>query len=328
MSQAEKAIYCDIPISLGYDMNHYSLNGLRMFNAAARHLSFSASAAELNVSQAAVSQQIRRLEHQLNVKLFVRESGRVTLTAAGKELAGATDAALFRINKAFSKITQTDVSGNLTISTLSSFATKWLIPRVAQFESAHPSISLSIHTSEYKVDFSKSGIDGAIRLGAKEDAELCTEPLFRDTMCLVALPERAHSIGTDIENLYNHPLLVDGTPNLSEQMIDLTNLATNKAIDALELDRSKLMIEKHNSSATVVLSALANKGVALTRFSLCMDDVKAGKLDIILNFTLSADMEYSMVYPRENSQCEKLKAFRVWLRRELAMSPSIWNMFP
>ena len=128
-------------------MQNYSLNGLRMFEAAARHLSFTVAANELNVSQAAVSQQIRRLEDELGVKLFVRGKGGLSLSVSGQELAGSTKTGLSIIHKSIARITNTETEGVLAITTLASFASRWLIPRLSKFQERHPDIALHVHTS-------------------------------------------------------------------------------------------------------------------------------------------------------------------------------------
>ena len=303
-------------------MKNYSLNGLRMFEVASRHQSFSSAAEELNVSQSAVSQQIRQLEQRLNSSLFVRRAAGVELTVAGRDLANAVGVALFKINQSISRITQERDGQTLVVSTLSSFATKWLIPRIAAFEREHSNISLLVHASDDKIDFSSSGVDVAIRLCAKNEPDVYFEPVFKDFMCLVASPELAAEIGEQIENLYDHELIVDGSWYSNHHAEDLTRAATERSLDALGLDQSKLNLSIQSGSTTVVLFALANKGVALTRYSLCMDDIGAGKLKTVLDFQFYSEIEYSIVYPSEKAQSTVIVAFREWIKQEFARSPS------
>lgn len=306
-------------------LRNFSLNGLRMFEAAARHLSFTECAIELAVSQAAVSQQIRRLEEQLKVRLFNREGCRLTLTPSGRELADATTIALSRINRAINRITQSDASGSLTISTLASFAAKWLVPRVATFQAEYPQISLYIHTSELKTVVGKAGIDAAIRLGAKDEDGFHRNHLMDDYMCFVATPKIAFSIERNIQNIYKHTLIVDGSYAFDHNTLDITGAATKKAISLLGLDEGKLRLQSHQRSDTVVFSALAGHGIALTRFSLCMDDLRSGRLEMALDFRPSIETGYSLVYPETQRNCHRLLVFKHWLRRELANSLSPWD---
>jgi LysR family glycine cleavage system transcriptional activator len=121
-------------------------------------------------------------------------------------------------------------------------------------------------------------------------------------------------------------LLIDGNVSDEYEVFDLTGLATRKSIDALGLDISRLKLEKHKNSTTVVLSALAGKGVGLTRFSLCVDDLQAGRLETLFEFHYPANMQYSLVYPERKLGCRKLAVFKGWLRQELAKSPIIRNV--
>lgn len=294
---------------------------MKFFEAAARHSSFTACADELHVTQAAVSQQIKRLENQLGVQLFDRISGSLSLTAAGKELADASAIALFRIDRAIMKITQPQMSGAITISTLASFATRWLAPRVSSFKASHPTIDLYIHTSPDKVDLTNDGIDGAIRLGAKEEENLHMVPLFQDYLCLVANPEIARKVGGDVAKLYDHPFVIDGSGPVSGWANDITSNASERAISDLGLSRDKLDLVTHFQSDNVVLAALAGNGVALTRYSLCMDDLRSGKIDTILNFRLPLGLGYSFVCPVDRSSDPIMISLIQWLLSEFAKSP-------
>src|SRR5271154_6668596 len=115
-----------------------SLNGLRAFEAAARHLSFTRAAAELNVTQTAISHQIRRLEEQLGLKLFIRQNRALLLTREARDYLPAVRAAFEDLQDATARLLRPQAAGLLTISTSASFAAKWLVQRVAAFQAAHP----------------------------------------------------------------------------------------------------------------------------------------------------------------------------------------------
>lgn len=299
-------------------MQNHSLNGLRMFEAAARHLSFTVAASELNVTQAAVSQQIRRLEEELGVKLFVRGRGKLSLSVSGQELAGSTKAALNIIHKSIGRITNTETEGVLAISTLASFASRWLIPRLSKFQKKHPDIALHVHTSGTKVDFARDGIDAAIRLGAKKESGLHDELILRESLCLVASPGVADEVGNTFENLYQQPLIIDSSRLLDENNLDITGLATEQAIEILKLNKMKLDLRDYKQSDSVVLAALAGQGVALTRLSLCAGDLETGKLVLVCNFKLPLQFGYSLVCPLSRAGDPKLLAFKRWMLQEIA----------
>ena len=299
-------------------MQNYSLNGLRMFEAAARHLSFTVAATELNVSQAAVSQQIRRLEDELGVKLFVRGKGGLSLSVSGRELAGSTKTGLSIIHKSIARITNTETEGVLAITTLASFASRWLIPRLSKFQEKHPDIALHVHTSGTKVDFDRDGIDAAIRLGAMKEPGLYDELVLRESLCLVASSEVAKVVGDILENLYRQPLIIDGSRLLDENSLDITGLATEHALEILKLNKMELDMRVYKQSDTVVLAALAGQGVALTRLSLCTDDLETGKLVLVCNFKLPLQFGYSLVCPQSRAEDPKLLAFKRWMLDEIA----------
>ncbi|PHS04466.1 MAG: transcriptional regulator [Blastopirellula sp.] len=303
-------------------MQNHSLNGLRMFEAAARHLSFTIAASELNVTQAAVSQQIRRLEEELGVKLFVRGKGGLSLSVSGQELAGSTKTALSIIHKSIGRITNTETEGVLAISTLASFASRWLVPRLSKFQAKHPDIALHVHTSGTKVDFDRDGIDAAIRLGAIKEPGLHDELILRESLCLVASPAVADKVGNTFENLYQQPLIIDSSRLLDENNLDITGLATEQAIEILKLNKMKLDLRDYKQSDSVVLAALAGRGVALTRLSLCTGDLETGKLVLVCGFQLPLQFGYSLVCPQSRIEDPKLLAFKRWMLQEIADQPN------
>ena len=131
------------------------LGALRVFEAVAAHLSFSAAADALHVTPAAVSQQIKMLEGYIQVPLFRRNGRRVEVTEEGLELLPSVRAGLEKLETALQQLKHYRRSGPLQISTLSSFLQIWLLPRVRSFRRKHPDIELRFHTSREIVDFSR-----------------------------------------------------------------------------------------------------------------------------------------------------------------------------
>jgi LysR family glycine cleavage system transcriptional activator len=142
-----------------------SLNGLRAFEAAARHLSFTRAAAELNVTQTAISHQIRRLELQLGIRLFIRQNRALALTREGGEYLPSVRAAFEDLRRATARLQRPAQEGLLTVSTTASLATKWLVSRVAAFQEAYPLLEVRITTSAHLVDFRREDVDLAVRYG-------------------------------------------------------------------------------------------------------------------------------------------------------------------
>ena len=141
------------------------LNGLRAFEAAARHMSFTDAAEELSVTQAAISHQVRGLEQRLGLKLFVRRNRSLLLSEAGQAYLPSVRAAFDQLNEATEKLLQKDRGGHLTVTTTASFATKWLVPRLGGFQRSNPEIDVRVSTGTGLIDFSREDVDIGIRYG-------------------------------------------------------------------------------------------------------------------------------------------------------------------
>src|SRR3979490_690540 len=142
-----------------------SLNGLRAFEAAARHLSFTVAASELNVTQTAISHQIRRLEQELGIRLFVRQNRALALTPEARDYLPGVRAAFNDLRLATDRLLRRGNDHVLTVSTLASLAAKWLMPPPSAFHDAQPGIDGRITTSTGLVDFRSGDVDAAIRYG-------------------------------------------------------------------------------------------------------------------------------------------------------------------
>src|SRR5271166_1081927 len=165
-----------------------SLNGLRAFEAAARHLSFTLAAAELNVTQTAISHQIKRLEEELGLRLFIRKNRALALTPKAKDYLPGVRAAFNDLRLATDRVLRKDDDNVLTISTLASLAAKWLLPRLSTFQEAHPKIDVRITTSTSLVDFRNGDVDAALRYGRGHWAGLRAQWLMADELYPVCSP--------------------------------------------------------------------------------------------------------------------------------------------
>lgn len=294
-----------------------SLNALRTFDAAARTLSFTSAADELHVSQAAVSQQMRTLEDQLGARLFERRARGLALTGFGEDLAAATRAAMLLLNASIDRITGAASDGTLTVSTLPSFASRWLVPRLDRFQVSHPGIELRLHTSGTMIDLLGTPIDAAIRFGPAGGAGLVVCAPMPDALCLVATPELAARIADDAQRIHDHPLALDDAGLLQVASSGTTAAATERAIDELGLDRTRLRRRVFSTSDNVVQSALVGDSTALTRLSLVLDDIDAGRLVMLLGFALPLEHGTSLAYVESRARDPKLVALRAWLEAEV-----------
>src|SRR5262245_53274530 len=140
------------------------LSAVRAFEAAARHGSFTKAAAELGMTQAAVSYQVKLLEDRVGAPLFLRLPKRVVLSEVGKRLAAPVTESFQRLEAAFAALRETN-DGVLSITAITSFATNWLVPRLGAFQLAHPSIAVRLETDHRLVDFAREEFDIGIRTG-------------------------------------------------------------------------------------------------------------------------------------------------------------------
>jgi LysR family transcriptional regulator of beta-lactamase len=147
------------------DLPQLPLNALRAFEASARHLSFTRAAAELCVTQAAVSHQVKALEARLGVRLFRRLARGLVLTDEGQALLPVLSDAFGRIGKAMSRYREGAVREVLSLGVVGTFAVRWLLPRMATFRAAQPLIDVRLFTHNNKVDLAAEGLDMAVRFG-------------------------------------------------------------------------------------------------------------------------------------------------------------------
>src|SRR5271166_6007409 len=194
-----------MPITYG----RLPLGALRVFEAVATQQNFSAAADALNVTPAAVSQQIKALESYIQVPLFRRSGRRVEITEEGLELLPAVRAGLERLESAVHLIKQHGRAGPLQVSLLTSFLQIWLLPRIRSFRRQHPDVELRFHTSRELVDFSRTAIHVAIRFGRGNYPNVHSEKLLDDWIVPVGTPELIKQYGM-IErgaDLAKYPLL-------------------------------------------------------------------------------------------------------------------------
>lgn len=183
------------------------LNSIRAFEAAARHLSFTAAANELCVTVTAISHQIKNLEDQLGRKLFDRTPREVRLTPIGARLFPALREGFDCFGEAFKEVESHTAATSLTVTTTRAFAERWLMPRLPRFSTLHPEISVNIEGSEEVVDLRDTGTDIAIRYGRTTDVSLVTIPLLQDRYLAVTSASNSISSSLRIDQFRERSLL-------------------------------------------------------------------------------------------------------------------------
>lgn len=158
------------------------LNGLRAFEAAGRHLSFTRAADELCVSPSAIGHQVRKLEQVLGTKLFARQSGRIELTSTGRSYLKGLREGFQLLSSATDALYVKAEQPQLTVSASPSFAVKWLAPRMAGFKEHHPDVDLRLDVSTRFADFETHDVDVDIRYGSGNYDGLYAETLFAESL--------------------------------------------------------------------------------------------------------------------------------------------------
>jgi LysR family glycine cleavage system transcriptional activator len=284
------------------------LNALKVFEAAARHESFTRAAEELCVTQGAVSQQVKALEMALGIKLFARERQRLAITAAGRDYLAVVRDALDRIALGTERLLQRRTSGALTVSTSPDFAAKWLVQRLGRFAEAHPDIDLRVSASMHKSDLDREGVDLAIRHGdgrwdGLEAVRLTAERLF--PVCSPRLVGGRKRIGA--ADLLRFPLL---------RLDDWGTWA--RWFEAAGVDTPARPGPVLNHASMLIDAAVDGQGVALARTVLAASDLIAGRLVRPVDVSLRMANSYWIVCPQATAALPKIAAFRAWLLAQAA----------
>ena len=284
-----------------------SLNGLRAFEAAARHMSFTRAAAELNVTQTAISHQIRRLEEQLGLTLFIRRNRTLELTQDARDYLPSIRSAFEDLHRATARLRRVDQEGRLTVSTTASLATKWLVSRVAAFQDAHPGLEVRISTSTHLVDFRREEVDIAVRYGHGSWPGLRAHWLMAEHIFPVCAPglttgDRPLRVAEDLA----HHTLLHSTVSREDWQLWLTAAGLPASIAArrgMTFDQGFMAIQ----------AAVEGLGVALGRFHLVEADLAAGRLIAPFDMVVPQDAGYYVVAPEATADTPKIARFRDWL---------------
>jgi LysR family glycine cleavage system transcriptional activator len=286
------------------------LTAVRVFEAAARHENFTQAAAELGMTQAAVSYQIKLLEDRLGVPLFLRSRRRVTLSDAGRRAAPLVGRAFDLMDDAFGSLVADD-EGVLSISTTQTFASNWLAPRLGGFQLARPGLAVRLQTDNRVIDFAREEVDSAIRstLGSGEWPGLRTHFLFRlhsTPICSAAFRD-AHSIAAP-EDLLRVPRLSPG-----DEWWDYWFQAAGVAVG--EAQRPTGI--RFDTQAMEGQAALSGAGVSMLTPLFWRAELASGRLVQLFPLISFEGPGYWLVYPEHRRNQPKLRALREWILAEV-----------
>jgi LysR family glycine cleavage system transcriptional activator len=285
-----------------------NLAALRAFEAAARHENFSRAAEEIHVTHGAISHQVRALEEELGVALFARHGKRIAITPEGVRFADTLRKALGDIAAAAEALQASARQQRLTITTLPSFAARWLAPRIGQFIELHPDLEVMLQSSNHLTDLVREAVDLSIRFGKGTWPELVVEKLLDDHYYPVASPHfNGGKLPKTPQELVQRPLLrCDGEPWMP--------WFEAAGVDAPEPTGGVVF----QDSSMLVRAAADGHGIALARHAIAVTEIKSGELVRLFDTAVDCPDSYFFVCPPSTRNKPQVQAFRAWLFEEIA----------
>lgn len=288
-------------------------DALIAFECAARHASFTRAAEELHLTQGAISKQVRHLEDRLGMELFRRVRQRIVLTDAGRlylhEIRGALEQLTTATRQVMSYAGNEDV---LNLAVLPTFGTRWLAPRLAEFEKRYPGAGLNISVRLRPFDFSAEPFDGAVHHGDPVWAGAIAEQLFPEDVVPVA--SRVFRERYDIrepKDLINVPRLQLSTrADAWKQWFDRAGVPSDTAYQGARFEQFGMITE----------AAIHDLGAALVPKFFVENELISGRLVTLFDLSLSQHSAYYFVYPENRTLRPVVEAFRTWLHEEARTS--------
>jgi LysR family glycine cleavage system transcriptional activator len=284
------------------------LQAVRVFEAVARHGNFTRAAAELNMTQSAVSYQVKLLEDFVGAPLFERLARGVALSDKGRALAPVVARALADIAQSFRTV-RGEADNLLTITTMETFANNWLAPRIGSFQLRHPELAVRFDVSARLVDLEHEDADVAIRSGRGDWPGMASHMLMEQTFTPLASP------------LY---IAREGKPEVPGDLLRHVLIApsddwwgiwfANAGIQmATPIPRPGVDVETQHMATRL---ALAGHGVALATPGFVDEDLRAGRLVPLFELSAVSGLNYYLVYPVSRRTSHKIRAFRDWILQE------------
>lgn len=283
-----------------------NFSALRAFEAAARHQNFSRAADELHLTHGAISHQVRALEEELGLQLFTRNGRHVRLNAEGAMLAQAIESAFAQIGAAADKLRPGSARQRLTVSSIPSFAARWLAPRLNRFIALHPDIEVVLQASGQLQDLARDGVDVGIRFGRGDYPGLFSQRLMGDVYYPVVSPRyRAGQLPDTPAALASAALLRSEEPWLP--WFRAAGLEWPEPVGGVSFQDQSMLIR----------SAVDGNGVALVRHAVVAQEIASGELLRLFDIAIPSAAEYFFVCPPEAVKRSQVKAFRSWILSEI-----------
>lgn len=292
-------------------LNH--LNGLKAFEASARHLSFSLAAKELNVTPAAIGQQVKLLEEWLGVSLFERRSSgasRLVLTKEALQGLPEITRGFEHLSQGLALLKPIEISPILTVAVSPAFAAKWLLMRIDDFQTSHPEWDLRLDTNIRTVDYLAESIDIGVRYGKGNWEGLETTLLMTESVFPVCSPDVVKNGLRRLGDLRDFPLLHDLSLPKESGFPSWSSWAKQNNIHNINAEKGL----KINNSASVIQAAISGQGIALGRSVLVQDDLDCGRLvQPFPDLKCGIELAYYIVWKPSKVSNMKVDAFKHWL---------------
>lgn len=286
-----------------------SLTALAIFEAAARHLSFKLAAAELNVTPGAVSKQIKAIEDELGLPLFVRGANAgVSLTPAGEDLYGVLSSSFSRASEVVRTIKRGDRSKNVTIACTDAFATMWLIPRMPDFWSRHPEIAVDHLISDNPRDYRRVEVELRVRYGLGAWVDETTELLFDDTIYPVCGPGFAAR---------HRDATAEALPELPLLHVDWADMEWpdwDEVFRRAQIPHGANKGRRFSKFAVALQAAQADQGVAVGWHRLVRHLLRDQKLARLTDLEMPAPGGYYLTWNEQRTLSPAAESLRNWLR--------------
>jgi LysR family transcriptional regulator, glycine cleavage system transcriptional activator len=288
---------------------------LRAFEAVARRLSFRAAGEELFLTQPAISRQIRSLEEELGAPLFLRGTRHVELTGPGAALLREVAPLLDRLDASVRQIRHAQGRRQIGVTTFASFASLWLLPRLQEFQRAHPGIDIRISAADGIADFDDPELDLGLRYCLPADAPPGSEPLFGELLTPVASPS-LRPMPLLPSDLAQHTLLEEDDDRPSTEFISWRRWLALQAPAGLQ-PRDWIYL---NYTHQQVQAALAGQGIALARCALVGESLQRGELVEPFGAArrITSPYGYWLVRWPHRRERPELQAFEDWLLAQAA----------
>jgi LysR family glycine cleavage system transcriptional activator len=291
------------------------LSAIRVFEAAARLLSFTGAAKELGMTQAAVSWQVKALERRLDQPLFRRLPREVALTPAGERLSRAATEAMASLRTAVSDISDQG-EGVLAITTMQTLAARWLAPRLGAFQISHPKIAVRVDTTSHVADLLRGEADVAIRSGHGDWPDVEAIRLFANNWTVVGPPAAMAALSAEPtpSDLLGAPRV--GLPDEWQTWFEAAGVAA--PLDGPPAERIAM-----DNQVLEVAAAEATDAFTLASPVMFAADIASGRLVQPFAITTNTPLSYWLVYPKDRRRARKIAAFREWLLAAVAADPAV-----